>query len=260
MAVAVQLQLQDYGSALTAVNLTGSLPGEPTHRASIYALQSFAARRAGDIAAAIDLGKRALALSSTKARTLRGRASTDLGLAYLDQDPPDLARGSELLHDARALFEDELRDNPSEYVEAHLARAEHNLGFVRELAGDFEQALTHYQRALVMKRESGDLPYQISSERDTALMLLLLDRPDEAAPHQERLVALATEYSDPFALAFFDAMLGWHRLQQRRPTDARGPLRRSIEAFGAMGDDASLAKAQRWLDEAESMLGGSQDP
>jgi len=257
--LAVTLELQHYRLAVGLANLRESLPGNPSHRASIYALQSFAARRSGDLQNALLYGEHAVRLASPENPISRGRACTDLALACLDLEPPDIARASGLLDEARALFEASPGGDQNDKRDSLLASAEHNRGFLCETAGEYEQALKHYRRALTMKRQIGDLPRQISSERDTALMLMLLNRPREAAPHMERFMALASEYSDTYERAYFDLALGRHRLRQGRATDARTPLLRAVEAFTAIGDQASVEKAHRWLNNAGRMVRDPKD-
>jgi tetratricopeptide (TPR) repeat protein len=250
--LAVLLQVEDYHAAVGAADEAEGLPGNFEQRASLYALQSFAARRGGDVLRAVELGKRATQLAADARPVLRARAGTELALAYLDLEPPDLERAAPLLQDASVLLQRSRRGDSDDVADALFASAEHNLGFLCESAGEFDQAYAHYRRALEMKRAIGDLPYQISSERDTALMLILLDRAADAAPHLERFKTLADAYSDPYELAYFDLALGRHRLRQGRPADARAPLERACQSFLTLGDEASARKASAWLAEASA--------
>jgi tetratricopeptide (TPR) repeat protein len=255
LLLAILLQLQDYSAAGAAAEIAEDLPGEDEQRASICCLKSFAARRSGDLTGATAIARRAIELAARARSTVRGRARTELALALLDAEPPPTDCAAELLHEAYALFEATVREDHTELAETLLASAKHNLGFLHEMKLDYETALAHYRAALAKKVRLGDLPYQITSERDVALMLILLDRPAEAAPHLSRFHSLATEYADPYELAAFDLSLGMHRLHQRRPEDATGALRRARDAFGRIGDAAARARAERLLAEAERNTG-----
>jgi tetratricopeptide (TPR) repeat protein len=246
--LAVLLQLGRYAQATDAANLADELDGTRENLASIFALRSFSARRSGDLAGAVAAGKRALRLARGGKRALRARASTELALAYLDVEPAKIRVASQLLRRARDLLEQAQHDEQSGVVDALLASAEHNIGFAAESAGDYERALAHYRRALGMKKQIGDLPYQITSERDVALMLILLGREEESVPHRQRFIDLAKTYADPYELAYFDLALGQHLLRQGKSERAKLPLQRAAEAFEALGDRANVTKARRGIE------------
>jgi tetratricopeptide (TPR) repeat protein len=253
LLIGLLLQLGRYSRAAEAAALGEGFTGSDDRHASIAALGCYASRRAGDLNAAVRSGKKALRLARhSDALPLRSRAHTELALVYLDLDPPETTRARRHLRAAWLLLKRAKQIEPSELVESLLASAEHNLGFVSESDYEYERALQHYLCALEMKKRLGDLPYQISSERDVALMLILLDREDEAAPHRQRFVDLCQTYSDAYELAYFDLALGRHRLHQGRAVDAREHLLLAEKKFEDLGDPASAGKARQGLEAIES--------
>jgi tetratricopeptide (TPR) repeat protein len=239
MLLGLALQLQDYAFARSLVLKHEWLEGEPCERASILALGAFAERRTGDMEAAVRLGERALDIAPGGSRpTLAYRINTEIGLAYLDRDPPQLDAAQRHLAAATEIADGLRRHAGSAGDNAHamFASAVHNLGYLHERQGDYPAALAMYETGLRLKKEVGDLPYQISSERDVSLMLALLGRAVEARDHFDRFTHLADMYGDRFEIAFYFLSLARLRRTRGDYTGAVAAFREAGSRFRDHGD------------------------
>ena len=250
IVLAVFLQLQDYVGATVAAKIEIALEGCVDDRASITALHAFAARRAGRLADAIELAGTAVRLASSAPANVRARTLTEVGLANLELDPPDIAAAEPALREAYAVLAAATIGEGNEITTSLLASAEQNLGFLEESRGQYVKALARYRRALDMKRRGGDLAYEITSARDVALMLMVLGRDDEAGPFLGRFRDLAMQYSDYYELANFDLELGRYRLMQRRWAEAERLLTAAGDGFARINAHAALRRAATLLAEA----------
>jgi tetratricopeptide (TPR) repeat protein len=249
IVLAVFLQLQDYRGAAIAAKMETAIEGSAEDRASIVALHAFAARRAGRLADAIELAGTAARLASDAQGNVRARALTEVGLANLELDPPDVAAAEPALYEAYDVLATATTQEGNEITTSLLASAEQNLGFLEESRGEYVEALARYRRALDMKRRGGDLAYEITSARDVALMLMVLGRDGEAGPYLARFRDLAAQYSDYYELANFDLELGRYRLLQRRWADAERLLSAAEDGFARINAHAALGRAATLLAE-----------
>ncbi len=250
IVMAVFLQLQEYEGAAISAQVASELEGTAEHRASIVALHAFAARRAGQLADAVELAETAARLASDAQANVRARALTEIGLANLELDPPAVDAAEPALREAHDILAQATDKDINEITGSLLASAEQNLGFLEESKKAYAEALAHYRRALEMKRQGGDLAYEITAARDVALMLMVLGRDREAEPYLARFRDLAVEYSDYYELANFDLDLGRYRLMQRRWDDAERLLADAVDAFARIKAHAAMRRATTLLAKA----------
>lgn len=265
--IGVYLQLQDYRSAADLASRFDQLDNDAHAGASVRALRVFALRRLGRVDEAIRLGTSLLPWVGHVPPLLGSRIETELALAYLDEDPPCIDVAGELISSAEARLSQELeriarepgREREVEHYRANRASAIHNIGWVREQAGDFAGAAVAYRRALRAKKAIGDLPSQITSERDVALMSRLLGKKHAAGTHFRRFELLCEQYGEKYEYAYYFTQLASHLIALRRNGEAVEAARQAVAACDSLGVEESLRRrAQELLAQAVHVFGDAQ--
>lgn len=133
----------------------------------------------------------------------------------------------------KALMEHNLQKYPGNYV------ANYNLAAVYQAEGNFEQALTYYQRALRIR------PKEAMAENSIGTVLQLEGKLDEAAVHYRNALHLQADYTD----AHYN--LGNVLLAQNDFAEAAENFRQVLKVFPKDG------KARERLSQALSGAGGT---
>jgi tetratricopeptide (TPR) repeat protein len=231
-AVFLELEMYPAAAEVCAVGRL-QLPGVVYRKVSLASLECYSLLRSGDPDSAVRTGEWALSADDRTRPRLRSRVLTDLGLALMEQTPPDLARVRNLFSEAKSLLQ-HIR-NRSEIEESLLASAVHNLGYVDEIEGDYVRARRRYVEALRMKRKLGDLQYQITTERDLSIVSELLGQSTSAVRHRKKFFQLALKFSRYFDVFDYFMSLSQHYLRRSESAEAVRVLREGVGFFEATG-------------------------
>ena len=128
------------------------------------------------------------------------------------------------------------------------ARIHRDLTITLALQDEFDESLSHANRALALDAEFGDESGQARTHSAMCLLMERWDRYPEALEHAQQSLELFLRTDNQTAQAYAYNTLGWYQSLVGSYQEAAANCRRAVDRLGALGDRGGEATAWDSLD------------
>jgi tetratricopeptide (TPR) repeat protein len=199
-------------------------------------------RRLGQHLARLEYANLRIALDHRLHQQLPARALTVCLDEHLDQARQQDTRYQLLDHIAGLL--NNRTDTPGRQ---ELANVSHLLGIVAQYQRRFDEAETHYRKALELNIEFNDRHNQASTYHQLGIVAQYQRRFEEAETHYRKALELKIEFNDRHSQAITYHQLGIMAQAQRRFDEAETHYRKALELFIEFNDRHNQANTMSQL-------------
>jgi tetratricopeptide (TPR) repeat protein len=135
------------------------------------------------------------------------------------------------------------------------ARIHRDLTITLALQDEFDESLSHANRALALDAEFGDESGQARTHSAMCLLMERWNRHPEALGHAQQSLELFLRTDNQTAQAYAYNTLGWYQSLVGSYQEAAANCRRAVDRLGALGDRGGEATAWDSLGHAQHHLG-----